>query len=148
QGIAVLQVNFRGSGGYGSAFEALGHQKWGTDIQYDIIDGTRDLITQGIVDKNRICIVGGSFGGYSALQSSIIEPDLFQCAIGMYGVYDLQLMFKKGDTSRIRSGQAFLSTVLGKDATQLKAMSPTHHVDKLKAKLLLIHGGNDERAPI
>lgn len=148
QGIAVLQVNFRGSGGYGSAFETLGYQKWGTDIQYDIIDGTKDLITQGIVDKSRICIVGGSFGGYSALQSSIIEPDLFQCAIGMFGVYDLELMFKEGDTSRVRSGQAFLSTVLGKDATQLKAMSPTHNVDKLKANILLIHGGNDDRAPI
>ncbi|WP_298771256.1 S9 family peptidase [uncultured Shewanella sp.] len=148
QGIAVLQVNFRGSGGYGAAFEALGHQKWGTDIQYDIIDGTKDLITQGIVDKNRICIVGGSFGGYSALQSSIIEPDLFQCAIGMFGVYDLELMFKEGDVSRRKTGQAYLSTVLGKNVAQLNAMSPTHHVDKLKAKLLLIHGGNDDRAPI
>ncbi|MCL1123572.1 alpha/beta hydrolase family protein [Shewanella surugensis] len=148
QGMAVLQVNFRGSGGYGQAFEALGYQKWGTDIQYDIIDGTKDLIAQGIVDKNRICIAGSSFGGYSALQSSIIEPDLFQCAIGMFGVYDLAEMFEEGDISDSKSGQAYLSTVLGDDPAQLQAMSPAQHVDKLKAKLLLIHGGKDERAPI
>ncbi|MCL1123573.1 alpha/beta hydrolase family protein [Shewanella surugensis] len=148
QGMAVLQVNFRGSGGYGQAFEELGHQKWGTDIQYDIIDGTKDLIAQGIADKSRICIVGGSFGGYSALQSSIIDPDLFQCAIGMSGVYDLELMFNEGHVSQRKTGQAYLGAVLGKDVAQLKAMSPTHHVDKLKAKLLLIHGGGDKRAPI
>lgn len=148
QGIAVLQVNFRGSGGYGQAFEELGYQKWGTDIQYDIIDGTRDLIKQGIVDKKRICISGGSFGGYSALQSAIIEPDLFQCAIGMFGIYDLSIMFKEGDIANRESGQAYLNAVLGDDPAQLKAMSPVHHVDQLKAKLLLIHGGKDERAPI
>ncbi|MCL1123571.1 S9 family peptidase [Shewanella surugensis] len=148
QGMAVLQVNFRGSGGYGQAFEELGYQKWGTDIQYDIIDGTKDLITQGIVDKNRICIVGGSFGGYSALQSSIIEPDLFQCAIGMHGIYDLAMMFDEGSISDKYAGQAYLKAALGNDMNQLKAMSPTHHVSKLKAKLLLIHGEEDTRAPI
>lgn len=90
QGIAVLQVNFRGSGGYGEAFQQAGYRKWGSEIQYDIIDATRHLIDQGIVDKQRICIVGGSFGGYSALQSSVMEPDLFKCAIGFAGVYDLE----------------------------------------------------------
>ena len=76
QGAAVLQINFRGSGGYGNEFENAGHQKWGTNIQYDIIDATKYVIEQGMVDKDRICIVGGSFGGYSAIQSSAIEPEL------------------------------------------------------------------------
>ncbi|MCE9854191.1 alpha/beta hydrolase family protein [Shewanella chilikensis] len=148
QGIAVLQVNFRGSGGYGEAFQQAGYRKWGSEIQYDIIDATRHLIEQGIVDKQRICIVGGSFGGYSALQSSVMEPDLFKCAIGFAGVYDLEMMFKEGDVQARDSGTSYLRTVLGQDQAVLRAMSPTRNVDKLKANLLLVHGGNDERAPI
>ena len=148
QGIAVLQVNFRGSGGYGEAFQQAGYRKWGSEIQYDIIDATRHLIDQGIVDKQRICIVGGSFGGYSALQSSVMEPDLFKCAIGFAGVYDLEMMFKEGDVQERDSGTSYLRTVLGQDQAVLRAMSPTRNVDKLKANLLLVHGGNDERAPI
>jgi dipeptidyl aminopeptidase/acylaminoacyl peptidase len=148
QGYAVLKVNFRGSGGYGKAFEEMGHQKWGTDIQFDIIDATRYVIEQGIANKERICIVGGSFGGYSALQSAIIEPDMFKCAIRFAGVYDLPMMFEEGDVADTRSGTSFLKQVLGTDQATLKAMSPSYNVDKLKAKLLLIHGGDDERAPI
>jgi dipeptidyl aminopeptidase/acylaminoacyl peptidase len=148
QGYAVLKVNFRGSSGFGEKFEQAGHQKWGTDIQFDIIDATRHVIGQGIADKNRICIVGGSFGGYSALQSAIIEPDMFKCAIGFAGVYDLPLMFEEGDIADTRSGTSFLKQVLGTDQATLKAMSPSYNVDKLKAKLMLVHGGEDERAPI
>lgn len=148
QGAAVLQVNFRGSGGYGTAFENAGHQKWGTEIQYDIIDATKYVIDQGIADKDRICIVGGSFGGYSAIQSATIEPDLFKCAIGFAGVYDLELMFDKGDVQGRRAGKRYLQRVLGEDEALLKAMSPTHNVGKLKANIMLVHGGEDERAPI
>ncbi|MCL1047454.1 S9 family peptidase [Shewanella electrodiphila] len=148
QGIAVLQVNFRGSGGYGEQFQQDGYQKWGADIQYDIIDGTKYVIEQGFADKDRVCIVGGSFGGYSALQSAIIEPDLFKCAIGFAGVYDLEMMFNEGDIKQTRSGTSYLKQVLGENPQQLKAMSPAFNTDKLKASLLLVHGGNDERAPI
>jgi len=148
QGAAVLQINFRGSGGYGKDFEVLGHQKWGTDIQYDIIDGTKYVIEQGFVDKDRICIAGGSFGGYSALMAPTLAPDMFKCAIGFAGVYDLPLMFKKGDVQSRRAGERYLEQVLGEDPKVLKSMSPTHNVDKLKTKILLVHGGDDERAPI
>ncbi|WP_299795186.1 S9 family peptidase [uncultured Shewanella sp.] len=148
QGAAVLQINFRGSGGYGKHFEHLGHRKWGTDIQYDIIDGTKYVIEQGLVDKDRICIAGGSFGGYSALMASTLEPDMFKCAIGFAGVYDLPLMFKEGDVQSRRAGERYLEQVLGEDTKVLQSMSPTHNVDKLKTKLLLVHGGDDERAPI
>ncbi|MCL1059749.1 S9 family peptidase [Shewanella gelidimarina] len=148
QGAAVLQVNFRGSGGYGINFENAGHQKWGTEIQYDIIDATKHVIEQGIVDKERICIVGGSFGGYSAIQSATIEPDLFKCAIGFAGVYDLPLMFDEGDVQGRRAGKRYLKEVLGEDEKLLESMSPTHNVGKLKANIMLVHGGEDERAPI
>lgn len=148
QGIAVLQVNFRGSGGYGDQFERAGYQKWGSDIQYDIIDATQYVIDQGFADKERICIVGGSFGGYSALQSAVLAPDMFKCAIGVAGVYDLELMFNKGDVANSRSGTSYLKDVLGQDKAVLKAMSPSENVGKLKANILLVHGGEDDRAPI
>lgn len=148
QGYAVLQVNFRGSGGFGKAFEEMGHQKWGLDIQHDIIDATRHVIEQGIANKERVCIVGGSFGGYSALQSAIIEPEMFKCAIGVAGVYDLPLWKTDSDVAESSSGSHYQDNVLGTNITELKAMSPSYNTDKLKAKLLLVHGGDDERAPI
>ncbi|QYJ71093.1 S9 family peptidase [Shewanella sp. FJAT-51649] len=147
-GMAVLQVNFRGSGGYGERFEQAGYQKWGSDIQHDIIDATQYVIGQGFADKERVCIAGGSFGGYSALQSAVLAPDMFKCAVGFAGVYDLELMFDEGDVARTRSGTSYLKDVLGQDKATLKAMSPSENVAKLKANLLLVHGGDDERAPI
>ncbi|MGL5487701.1 MAG: alpha/beta hydrolase family protein, partial [Shewanella sp.] len=147
-GMAVLQVNFRGSGGYGERFEQAGYQKWGSDIQHDIIDATQYVIDQGVADKERVCIAGGSFGGYSALQSAVLAPDMFKCAVGFAGVYDLELMFDEGDVARTRSGTSYLKDVLGQDKATLKAMSPSENVAKLKANLLLVHGGEDERAPI
>jgi dipeptidyl aminopeptidase/acylaminoacyl peptidase len=148
QGMAVLQVNFRGSGGYGAEFQKAGYRKWGTDIQHDIIDATRYVVEQGIVDKDRVCIAGGSFGGYSALQSAIMEPDLFKCAIGAYGVYDLEMIFDEGIYADRASSVSFFKEVLGEDPKVLQAMSPVHHVDKLKTPLMLVHGGDDPIAPI
>jgi dipeptidyl aminopeptidase/acylaminoacyl peptidase len=148
QGIAVLQVNFRGSGGYGRDFMTSGYQHWGDIIQYDIIDGTRQMIEKGIADKDRICIYGGSFGGYSALQSPILEPDLFACAIGFVGVYDLEMMFTTGDIPDMQGGIAILNTYLGQDPAKLREFSPVHHVDKLRTSLLIVHGEEDPRAPI
>lgn len=148
RGIAVLKVNFRGSGGYGRAFEHAGHQKWGSAIQHDIIDATKYVIEQGYADPKNMCIMGASFGGYSALQSSIIEPDMFKCAIGVVGVYDLPLMFEEGDVAERSSGQRYLTQVLGTNEAKLKAYSPSYNIDKLKAPVLIVHGGDDERAPI
>lgn len=147
-GIAVLQVNFRGSGGYGKAFEESGYLAWGSKIQYDIIDATQYVIDQGYADKDRVCISGGSFGGYSALMSPMLAPDMFKCAVGVAGVYDLEQMYKTGDVPESYGGEAYLEEVLGTDIQRLREMSPTHNVNKLKAKVLLIHGEEDERAPI
>lgn len=148
QGIAVLQVNFRGSAGYTEQFHQAGYLNWGTGMQHDIIDGVKHVINDGTVDKDRICIVGGSFGGFSAIQSPIIEPDLFKCAIGFAGVYDLEMMFEEGDVQESTRGVSYLKRTLGTDKALWDAQSPTKHVNKLKANLLLVHGGEDERAPI
>jgi len=147
-GYAVIQVNFRGSTGYGKNFMQAGYGNWGTKIQDDILLATKYVIQQGITDKNRICIFGASFGGYSALQSAINQPDLYKCAIGYVGVYDLPLLYKEGDITAIKWGDAYLDKTLGTDVAAQKAQSPVYNVDKLKAPVLLIHGEDDERAPI
>ncbi len=147
-GYAVIQVNFRGSTGYGKRFMEAGYGNWGSKIQDDILLATKYAIQQGISDKNRICIFGASFGGYSALQSAINQPDLYKCAIGYAGVYDLPLLYKEGDITAIKWGDAYLDKTLGTDVAAQKAQSPVYNVDKLKAPVLLIHGEDDERAPI
>ncbi|OUR60010.1 S9 family peptidase [Colwellia sp. 39_35_sub15_T18] len=147
-GYAVIQVNFRGSTGYGDAFKEAGYENWGSKIQDDILLATKYAIQQGVADKNRLCIFGGSFGGYSALQSAIRSPDLFKCAIGYAGVYDLPLLYADGDITTLRWGDAYLNKTLGVDEAKQIAQSPIYHVDKLKAPVLIIHGEDDLRAPI
>ena len=147
-GYAVIQVNFRGSTGYGKSFIEAGYGNWGTKIQNDILLATSYAIQQGIADKERICIFGASFGGYSALQSAINKPDLYKCAIGYAGVYDLPLLYDEGDIKQISWGGAYLDKTLGTDVATQKAQSPVYNVSKLKAPVLLIHGEDDQRAPI
>jgi dipeptidyl aminopeptidase/acylaminoacyl peptidase len=145
-GYAVLKVNFRGSGGYGRGFRDAGHGQWAEGIQNDIIDATRWAIDEGYADKDRICIYGGSFGGYSSLMAPAREPGLFKCAFGYVGVYDMPMMFEKGDIPRRESGQRFLRRTLGTDRAALLAMSPTHVVDRIRIPVYLAAGARDERA--
>ena len=147
RGYLVLQVNYRGSGGRGDAFEEAGYLEWGSRIQQDLIDGVKWAIEQGYADKNRICVYGGSFGGYSAMMSVVREPGMFRCAIGYAGIYDLAMMYKKGDIRARKSGRSYLTTVIGKDDEALDANSPDKLADQIKLPVLLIHGKNDKRAP-
>lgn len=146
-GFAVLQVNFRGSGGYGLAFQQLGYRQWGLTMQDDLTDATRWAVQQGYARDGHICIYGGSYGGYAALEGAVREPALYQCAIGYAGVYDLRVQLDKSDTQTIDAGTSYLDTVLGRDRTQLLAQSPLGGVDRIKANLLLIHGKADPRVP-
>ena len=143
RGYAVLQVNFRGSGGYGLGFEESGYLKWGTDIQYDIIDGTKWAANLDSVDGERICIMGASFGGYSALMSPTIESNLYKCAVGFVGIYDLELMWTTANTEKTRIGENFLREIIGEDKEEMKKNSPLHNIDKLKAPVFLVHGKKD-----
>ena len=147
RGYAVLQVNFRGSGGYGSAFEVAGYGQWGAKMQDDVTDATKWAIAQGVADAKRICIYGGSYGGYAALQGAVREPDLYRCAIGDSGVYDLNMMFTRGDIQQTLYGESYLKKVLGEDKTVLAQRSPITQLDRLKAKVMLIVGGQDKRVP-
>ncbi|WP_164503552.1 alpha/beta hydrolase family protein [Pleionea sediminis] len=146
-GYAVLQVNFRGSGGYGREFEAIGFGKWGQEMQDDLTDGTLWAIEQGYADKDRICIAGASYGGYASLMGVVREPDLYKCAFGYVGVYDLPDMFERGNVAeRLDWGTGYLKTALGDDEKKLKAVSPRYQVDKIKADVFLATGGRDLQA--
>lgn len=148
-GYAVLQVNFRGSSGFGQAFEEKGYGNWGTLMQDDITDATQTLIDQEIVNPNRICIYGASYGGYAALMGSVRDPELYKCAIGSMGVYDLPLLLEEGNiVERLKYGEAYLKETLGTDINELKKRSPANNVEKIKANILLIHGARDNQATI
>lgn len=147
RGYAVLQVNFRGSGGYGASFESAGYREWGARMQDDVTDATKWAIAQGAADPKRICIYGASYGGYAALNGAVREPDLYRCAIGYVGVYNLQLMFSRGDIQQSLYGENYLKTVLGEDATVLAQRSPVNYVDKIKAKVMIVAAGMDKRVP-
>lgn len=147
RGYAVLQVNYRGSGGYGYDFIKSGWKQWGGTMQDDVTDATRWAIAQGIADANRICIYGGSYGGYAALEGAVKQPDLYKCAIGYVGVYNLRLMYTRGDIPQNIYGQDYLKRVLGTDMTVLAQHSPIYQLDNLKAKVMLIVGGRDTRVP-
>ena len=148
RGYAVLRVNFRGSYGYGRLFMEKGDKQWGNRIQKDVIDGTRWLIAGGRIDPDKVCIMGTSFGAYSAVQSSILAPDLYKCAVATAGVYDLNMLYTAGDMQQLVFGKAFLKDVIGFDETNLKGYSPLYNLEGLQAPVFIAHGGQDKRAPI
>lgn len=147
-GYAVLQPNFRGSGGFGKAFLTAGYKKWGTLMIDDMTDGVRYLIDQGVVDPRRVAVYGASYGGYAALMSAIREPELYRCAINFVGISDLALMYEEGDTTESAIGIDTLELFLGRSDEVLKGQSAIHNLDKLKAPVMIIHGTEDKRVPL
>jgi dienelactone hydrolase len=147
RGYLVLQVNFRSSGGRGVNFNEAGYLQWGTRVQQDLIDGVKWAIAEQYADPARICVFGGSFGGYSALMAPIRAPGMFKCAVGYAGIYDLAMMYDKGDASGSKFGRNYLRTVIGKDDADLAANSPAKLADKIGVPVLLIHGEEDQRVP-
>ena len=143
-GYAVLQVNYRGSGGYGYNFIKAGYHEWGGKMQDDVTDATRWAIAQGIADPNRICIYGGSYGGYAALEGAVKEPDLYKCAIGYSGVYDLPRSESRKDEAETLYSQDYWKRTMGTDETVLAQHSPIYQLGSLKAKVMLIVGGKDK----
>ncbi|SFK68675.1 alpha/beta hydrolase family protein [Rhodanobacter glycinis] len=147
RGYLVLQVNYRGSGGRGYAFKEAGYLKWGTRIQQDLIDGVKWAEAQHYADPKRVCVYGASFGGYSAMMSVIRAPGLFKCAVGYAGIYDLAMMYKKGDIRERAAGRSYLRTVIGRNDADLDANSPDKLADRIDVPVLLVHGKDDQRAP-
>ncbi len=146
-GYAVLQVNFRGSGNHGRAFYLAGKRQWGGKMQDDITDATRWAIQQGIADPKRICLYGASYGGYASLMGVAKEPDLYRCAAGYVGVYDLPTMHADGDIRDRASGRTYLNEWVG-PKEDIASVSPTRLASRIKVPVFLAAGGEDERAPI
>lgn len=149
RGYAVLQVNYRGSVGYGDDFMKKGRRKVGTETQNDITDATRWAIDRGFADPQRVAIMGGSFGGYSAMMGVAKETDLYRCAINIAGVSDwIELIKVKKDIFPVSYGPSV--NIIGdpvKDAEELKAISPRYLAGNIKVPVLLIHGRDDPAVP-
>jgi dipeptidyl aminopeptidase/acylaminoacyl peptidase len=148
RGYAVLQVNFRGSGGYGNAFERMGYRNWGTTMVNDMTDAVDWAIKSGVADKNRICTYGASYGGYAALQTVVREPTKYKCTIGYVGVYSLPLMFKDGDIPEQESGRNYLNRVMPETLAEQQAQSPAYNIDKINIPVMLVQGAKDQRVPM
>lgn len=153
RGYAVLQPNFRGSSGYGQAYEDAGRRQWGRLMQTDVEDGAAALVRAGIGDANRMCIVGGSYGGYAALAGATLTPTRYRCAVSVAGVSDLNQMLDD-ITRRFRSGASVIdwwTDSIGdrvEDRESIRAVSPINLVDQVQAPILLIHGTDDTVVPI
>lgn len=148
RGYLVVQVNYRGSGGRGRAFEQQGYLQWGTRIQKDLVEGLDQAVTMGLADRSRVCSYGGSFGAYSAMMLAAREPELIRCAVGLAGLYDLKMMYKKGDIKDNAYGRNYLERVIGRSDAELMANSPVSLAADIKAPVFLAHGEKDERTPI
>jgi dipeptidyl aminopeptidase/acylaminoacyl peptidase len=140
RGYLVFQPNFRGSTGYGLAYWKNGYKQWGLAMEDDIIDGVKILIRDKVADPDRICIMGGSYGGYAALIGAARYPEVFRCAISIAGISDLnKLMTQKGN---------YLNRALiGDNAGDLKATSPVTYVKDIRIPVFLAHGTKDTNVP-
>lgn len=148
RGYAVFQPNFRGSEGSGRSFAQAGYRQWGRRMQDDITDGVRHLTQAGAVDGNRVCIVGGSYGGYAALAGVTLTPDLYRCAVSIAGVSDLVefLGDERSNEGRGSAAYSYWVRVIGDpsaDRDALIAASPARLAQNVRVPVLLIHGEDD-----
>jgi dipeptidyl aminopeptidase/acylaminoacyl peptidase len=147
RGLAVLQVNYRISTGYGKAFWKAGFKQWGLKQQDDITDGVRWLIDQGIADPKRIAIYGGSYGGYATLMGLIKTPELYACGIDYVGVSNLFTLFKSIPEYWKPLLEQMYETIGHpvKDKAQFEATSPTLLAERIQSPLFIAQGANDPR---
>ena len=147
RGYAVLQMNFRGSPSYGKKFWTSGFKQWGLAMQDDITDGVNHLIKKGIVNKDKVCIYGASYGGYATLAGVTFTPDLYACGVNYVGISNLFTFFETippyWEIEREMNYEMIGHPV--KDKELLTKISPIFHVDKIKAPLFVVHGANDPR---
>jgi len=140
RGYAVLQMNYRGSSGYGLEFMRSGLKSWGLSMQDDVEDGARWAITEGYANPDKMCIVGGSYGGYAALMGAVKTPELYKCVVSVAGVTDVAAYVKSFDGFR---NYERVKKQVGSDFSELKKRSPYYSAGKINTPTLLIHGTKD-----
>ena len=149
RGYAVFQPNFRASTGFGKEFLNAGNREWGDAMQDDITDGIQYLIDQGIADPNRVCIMGGSYGGYATLAGMVFTPELYACGVNIVGVSNIITLLNSIPTYWGPIRQMLTLRVGDPDTeegrAQLERQSPINHVDSIQRPLLIVHGANDPR---
>lgn len=154
RGYAVLEPEPRGSTGFGDRHFRSSFKQWGLTMQDDITDGVLHLIKEGIVDKDRMCLHGGSYGGYASLQGMIREPDLFKCANSFVAVTDLETLQTDAtsDTNRFTNwATTGFRTRVGDykaDQARFEKTSPARNADKIKGAIMLTMGADDVRVPL
>lgn len=150
RGYAVLQVNFRGSTGYGKKFLNAANREWGGKMHDDLIDGVNWAIKKGIADPKRVAIYGGSYGGYATLVGLTFTPDVFACGVDIVGPSNL-ITFQKTIPPYWKPIEPIFWDRIGhpeKDAEFLKSRSPLFHVDRIIKPLLIAQGKNDPRVKV
>ncbi|MGB5210146.1 MAG: S9 family peptidase [Gammaproteobacteria bacterium] len=151
RGYAVLQVNFRGSSGYGVAFELAGYGQWGMAMQDDLSDAVAWAIDTGRADPAQVCIYGASYGGYAALMGLIKSPELYRCGISYAGVTDRKLLYRNDRLRFDEGGESNADVLYGNpeaDPALFDATSPVNHVDRIRAPVLVAHGQVDGQVDI
>lgn len=148
RGYGVIQVNYRGSGGYGLSFLKAGYHQWGRTMQDDLTDSVQWAIAQGYADPKRIAIVGASYGGYATLAGLTFTPELYKCGVNYVGVADINELI------RVKYGvagdgiNAFYKLQIGDDPKSLYDQSPVNFVERIRVPLLNAYGENDKRVEI
>lgn len=150
RGYAVLQINFRGSKGYGKEFWIAGFKKWGSDIQEDITAGVKWLIREGIADKDRIAIYGTGFGGYSALYGMCFHPELYRCGASQSGFVNLFTYIKAVPPYFKPMLQMYYEMVGNpeREIDYFRSVSPVFHTDKIRAPVLVSQYIKDPRVNV
>lgn len=148
RGYATLQVNYRASTGYGKSFLHKGDKQWGVgDMQHDLTDAVKWAIEEGIADKDKICIYGGSYGGYACLAGLAFTPDLYACGVDIVGPSNIKTLLDSIPPywAPLRNGMLLKIGDVDKDEEFNRKISPLYHVDNIKAPLLIGQGANDPR---
>ncbi|MEM9170017.1 MAG: S9 family peptidase [Pseudomonadota bacterium] len=151
-GYRVFQPNFRGSAGFGRRFAEAGYGEWGGKMQDDVTDGVRALIERGLVDRERVAIVGFSYGGYAALYASATQGDVYACAASVSGVTDLPelLKYEREQEGPASYAYGYVKKAIGdprRDRDRLRATSPARLAAQIDMPVLIAHGRLDRVVP-
>lgn len=151
KGYAVLQVNYRGSTGFGNNYETAGYREWGQKMQTDVYEAIDWLKLNDLTDMSKVCMVGASYGGYVALLAAVERPNDYKCIVSIAGLGDIEMLAES--EYQYATMRSFIQNTIGNpqnetDLANMRKISPIHSVEKIKAPVLLIHGAKDTRVSI